>query len=179
MRVLIVEDEALIRMLVCDLLEQAGFECRDVGDAAEAIAVLECRSGCRPDLLVTDYNLGPGPNGMAVALEARRRLPELPIVYATGNPECLAGHLLGARERVVVKPFTSDELVAAVHEVRLPSNLWLAKQQQTTALPWGAADARSGVRHDCRHPYPTYRATMCAPASARTPWRPTPARSGR
>ncbi|WP_218128107.1 response regulator [Belnapia rosea] len=117
MRILIVEDEWLIRMLVRDLLEEAGFECRDVGDAAEAAKILDGKSGWQPDLLVTDYNLGAGPNGVAVAIEARRHSPGLPVVYATGNPECLAGQMLGMRERIVVKPFSFDELVGAVHDL--------------------------------------------------------------
>ncbi|WP_437166615.1 response regulator [Falsiroseomonas sp. E2-1-a20] len=62
MRVLIVEDEELIRMLVRDLLEEAGFSCRDASDADEVTAILDDDSGWQPDLLVTDYNLGQGPN---------------------------------------------------------------------------------------------------------------------
>ncbi|MBL6455804.1 response regulator [Belnapia sp. T6] len=133
MRILIVEDEVLIRMLVRDLLEDAGFECRDAGDAADAAEILDDKGGWQPDLLVTDYNLGPGPNGVAVATEARRRSPGLPVVYATGNPECLAGQLLGVRERVVVKPFTSDELVEAVHDLGQPVGPWAEPRQQVVA----------------------------------------------
>jgi DNA-binding response OmpR family regulator len=47
MGVLIVEHEGLIRMLVHDLLGEAGFECRDFGDADETIAVFD-GSDCQP-----------------------------------------------------------------------------------------------------------------------------------
>ena len=66
MRVLVVEDEALIRMLVCDLLEEAGFACAETADAAEALALLDAGL-CKPEVLVTDYNLGPGLDGKALA----------------------------------------------------------------------------------------------------------------
>jgi CheY-like chemotaxis protein len=114
MRVLVVEDEALIRMLICDLLEAAGFECREAGDARDALATLDGTDDWRPDILVTDYNLGPGPNGRDVAAEAVRRLPGLPIIYATGNPECLKH--IGPRERVVAKPFAVADLILAIAE---------------------------------------------------------------
>jgi DNA-binding response OmpR family regulator len=114
MRILIVEDEALIRMLVRDLLEEAGFDCQEGRDAEEALVLLDAVNGWRPDILVTDYNLGPGPNGADVAAEAMLRLPGLGVVYATGNPECLADRLLGPRERIVAKPFAAVVLLAAV-----------------------------------------------------------------
>jgi CheY-like chemotaxis protein len=115
MRVLVVEDEALIRMLICDLLEEAGYECREAGDAHEASAALDSADYWQPDILVTDYNLGPGLNGADVAAEAVRRLPGLPVIYATGNPECLKN--TGRGERVLAKPFAVADLISAIDEL--------------------------------------------------------------
>ncbi|MGG5890557.1 response regulator [Falsiroseomonas sp. HC035] len=134
MRVLIVEDEELIRMLVRDLLEEFGFDCRDAGDVDAVTAILDDNSGWQPDLLVTDYNLGPGPDGVAVARACRRRFPGLPVVYATGNPECLVGQPLSSRDCVVAKPFTPHELVAAVREVGLPTRILHVARQQAPEL---------------------------------------------
>lgn len=114
MRALVVEDEPLIRMHLCDLLEEAGFECGEAGSAAQAIAMLE--GGWRPEILVTDFNLGPGPDGADLAAEALRRLPGLRVVYATGNPECLAGRGCRPTDRILAKPFTAAELIEAVGE---------------------------------------------------------------
>jgi CheY-like chemotaxis protein len=114
MRVLIAEDEALVRMLIRDLLDDAGFECREAGNVDEALAVLDGQKGWRPDILVTDYNLGPQPTGAKLAEHAMRRLPGLPVIYVTGNPECLAD--LGPRERIVAKPFADTELILSVRE---------------------------------------------------------------
>ena len=116
MQVLVVEDEAMIRMLVCDLLETAGFSCRDAANAVQAIALLD-QGRWKPDLLVTDYNLGPGLNGRQLAQEALRRQPGLGIAYITGNPECFDSHAFAPFERLVAKPFAGDELIAAVRGV--------------------------------------------------------------
>jgi|GEM_PF-995200 len=112
MLMLVVEDDALIRMLVCDLLEEAGFDCVAAADAVEALTLLE--SGCRPGMLLTDFNLGPGPDGMALARAVARRFPGLPTVFVTGNPECFADYPMAAWERLVAKPFTCAELLAAI-----------------------------------------------------------------
>ena len=132
MRVLVVEDEALIRMLVCDLLEEAGFLCTEAGDAEEALALLDAGL-CRPDILVTDFNLGPGMDGKALAQQVLRRLPGLPVTYVTGNPECFEDRPLAVSERLVAKPFASADLVAALRELRSPA----------AGLPEGAPSARA------------------------------------
>jgi two-component system, OmpR family, response regulator len=72
MQVLVVEDECLIRMLVCNLLEDAGYACIEAANAVEALALLDSKL-CRPALLVTDFNLGAGPNGQILAGEAVNR----------------------------------------------------------------------------------------------------------
>ena len=104
MQVLIVEDEPLIRMCIRDVLEEAGFLCAEAADAAQAAALLD-GGGPPPDLLVSDYNLGPGPDGMAVAAAAVRRLPGLPVLFVTGNPECFAGRSPLPQEGLLAKPF--------------------------------------------------------------------------
>ncbi len=112
---LVVEDEPLIRMLICDLLEEEGCACADAADADDALAMLD--AGWCPHILVTDYNLGPGPDGVMLAAEAMQRLPDLPVVYVTGNPECVTERPLSRLERVVAKPFVPAHLIAAIHEL--------------------------------------------------------------
>lgn len=113
MPVLLVEDEFLIRICIADLLREAGFECFEAADAASALALLESADDM-PDLLITDYNLGPGPNGMALAAEVLRRLPGLPVLFVTGNPECFDGRAWASAERLLPKPFRIDDLFASV-----------------------------------------------------------------
>jgi DNA-binding response OmpR family regulator len=56
-------------------------------------------------------------DGLALAAEARRRWPEVGVVYATGHPDHLGGRVLGPRERYVVKPFAPAALVGAVRRL--------------------------------------------------------------
>src|SRR5690349_7487824 len=116
LRVLIIEDEPVIRWFTRDLLEEVGCECGEAVGAAEALAILEAGDWV-PDLWLTDYNLGPGMTGDVLADEALRHLPGLPIVFITGNPECIAHRQLGPNERIMAKPFASDDLLAAVLDV--------------------------------------------------------------
>jgi two-component system, OmpR family, response regulator len=120
MQVLVVEDEPLIRMSVCDLLAEAGFACVEAGSAREALALLD--GGLRPAILMTDYNLGPGLNGRALAAEALARLPDLAVVHVTANADCLLEHALRPREQVIAKPFEADALVRCV--LRLQAAAW-------------------------------------------------------
>ena len=120
MRALIVEDEFLIRMLLRDLLDEAGFECEEAVDAEQAVALLDGGTWV-PDLLVSDYNLGPGQNGMALADTLLRRLPGLAVVFITGNPECFANRAFGVRERLLAKPFSPNNLMRVVREVTAPA----------------------------------------------------------
>jgi two-component system OmpR family response regulator len=116
MQVLVVEDECLIRMLVCNLLEEAGYVCIEATNAIEALALLDSKL-CRPALLVTDFNLGPGPNGQTLAREVVSRLPGLPVVFMTGNPESFDDYRFRGNERLVAKPFSGTHLVERVAEL--------------------------------------------------------------
>jgi CheY-like chemotaxis protein len=120
MRVLVVEDEPLIRMSICDLLEEAGFACSEASGAREALALLD--GGLRPAILMTDYNLGPGLNGRALAVEALARLPDLAVVHVTANADYLLEHALRPQEQVIAKPFEAHTLVRAVQ--RLLDGAW-------------------------------------------------------
>lgn len=111
--VLVVEDEALVLMLLRDVLEDAGLEVATAPDAARAFSALD-GPAARARVLVTDLNLGPGPDGFAVAAEARRRLPALRIVYATGNPDLLRRDALPEGDRIWSKPFDAFALAAEV-----------------------------------------------------------------
>lgn len=116
--VLVVEDEPAIRMLLRDLLEDAGMHVEDAKDAETALRLLSvaAEAGGRYRVLVTDVNLGRGLDGVALAALARRQAPNIHVVYVTGNPERVFGRSGGSglRERVIGKPFANSELVATV-----------------------------------------------------------------
>lgn len=127
MQVLVVEDECLIRMLVCNLLEEAGYTCIEAANAVEALALLDSKL-CRPALLMTDLNLGAGPDGRTLAREAVRRIPGLPVVFMTGNPECFDDHPFRADERLVAKLFAGADLLKLTAELRPAASLHRATE---------------------------------------------------
>jgi PAS domain S-box-containing protein len=81
-RVLVVEDETELRLAVAAMCRSAGFAVVEAENAAAAMALIE--AGLRPDLLFTDVSLGPGPDGVALAALASRRVPGLRVLFATG-----------------------------------------------------------------------------------------------
>lgn len=108
--VLVVDDEPTVRMMMVDALELVGIRCLEARDGASALAHLDrCPD---VDLLVTDVGLPGGMNGRQVADEARRRRPDLAVLFVTGyadrinlleNPET-------ANVDVLTKPFGIEDL---------------------------------------------------------------------
>ena len=113
MTVLLVEDDALIRLTLGDFFEAAGIDCLDASNAEEALAIIDDPSQ-RIDILVTDLDLGAGDNGLALAIKARLRWPRLQVIYETGSPDLLAGRAFSPREQVFFKPYDPVALAAAV-----------------------------------------------------------------
>jgi signal transduction histidine kinase/CheY-like chemotaxis protein len=79
---LLVDDESLVRSGTADMLEEFGYDVLQAGSGAEALIMLQEQKH-RIRALVTDY-LMPGMNGAALATEARRIIPELPVLLITG-----------------------------------------------------------------------------------------------
>ena len=113
MTVLLVEDDAMVRLTIAEFFGAAGLDFLEAGNAEEAFAILSNPS--QPvDVLVTDLNLGPGENGLSLATRARHQRPQLQVVYETGSPEMLASRSLSAWERAFYKPFDLAALTFAV-----------------------------------------------------------------
>jgi PAS domain S-box-containing protein len=81
---LVVDDDALVRETLAEELEAEGYEVLAADGAAQALTMLETNEGVRA--LVTDLTM-PGLDGVALILEARRRVPGLPAVLVTGRAE--------------------------------------------------------------------------------------------
>ncbi len=108
--VLIVDDEAVIRMLIVDVLEAAGYNTIEAVDGAAGLKVLE--SDARVDLLITDVGLPGGMNGRQVADAGRVLRPDLKVLFITGYAEnaVVANGHLDASMQVITKPFAIDVL---------------------------------------------------------------------
>ena len=110
---LLVEDEALLSMEIQDALTDGGFEVMLAKDGAEAFKLLE-NHGHELRGLVTDINLGNGPKGWDVARRARELMPDLPIVYMSGESGSEWTSLGVPKSVFVAKPFAPAQIVTAV-----------------------------------------------------------------
>ncbi|MBB3589550.1 conserved hypothetical protein [Sphingomonas aurantiaca] len=115
--VLVVDDEATIRHLIDEVLDEQGYTVIGAGDGAAGIKVLQ--SGARIDLLITDVGLPNGMNGRQVADAARALRPSLRVLFITGYAENAAvgnGHLEPGME-LLTKPFTIEALCMKVADI--------------------------------------------------------------
>jgi CheY-like chemotaxis protein len=79
-RILIVDDEPSMRLGICEILTQAGYDCCEVSGGLEALALLD--SGRKFELLIHDL-LNPSLDGITLLRQAKRRCPELPVIVAS------------------------------------------------------------------------------------------------
>lgn len=110
---LYVEDETTIVELVESALQDAGFEVVVAADGREALELLEARgAGLRG--LITDVNLGSGPDGWQVAKRARELIDNVPVIYVSGA----SGHEWTSKgvphSVMITKPFAAAQIVVAV-----------------------------------------------------------------
>jgi CheY-like chemotaxis protein len=108
--VLVVEDEEVVRRLVRQVLEQAGYAVVEAADGARAVELAESR---QVDLLLTDLTM-PGLTGREVAERLRGTHPELKVIYMSGYAD---GEALEQGVEVLEKPFTFDVLTEKVGRV--------------------------------------------------------------
>ncbi len=135
--VLIVEDEALVALVIEEALIEAGYRVCGVADTAARAMALAARYD--PDLAVVDVRLAAGGDGIAVAEALAARRP-IGILYATGN--CAE---VRRRARVghgcLSKPFSMGSLISALGAVSRtmaastgaretpPDSIWIGKPQ--------------------------------------------------
>jgi PAS domain S-box-containing protein len=115
--VLVIDDEDAIRLLVADVLEEAGYRVLSAPDGGAGLKILQ--SDARVDLLITDVGLPGGVNGRQVADAARTTRPDLKVLFITGYAENAVvgnGHL-DAGMQVITKPFAMSVLGARVREI--------------------------------------------------------------
>ena len=111
-RVLLVEDEAVLRELAAENLLDAGFSVMEAGDGTEGLEAL--RSDIRIDVLLSDIKL-PGMNGYELAEAAKALRPQLKVILMTGYaPTPLPPALERVVYRVLQKPFEIEALPAMI-----------------------------------------------------------------
>ena len=103
--ILVVEDDAIVRMLIVDVLEELEFTVLEAADAGEALALVQ-NTDKIIDLMMTDVGL-PDMDGKQLANKVRELRATLPILFASGYAENID---VPEGMEVIGKPFSIDQL---------------------------------------------------------------------
>jgi DNA-binding NtrC family response regulator len=114
MRVLLIEDDNLVRTVLTDALAADGLEVDGLSNAEDALILLG--AGQVPDVLVSDVNLGAGLSGFDLADIAREKHPDVEVILISGSAPEHRGFAARRHQRFLQKPFAPDELIGAVRE---------------------------------------------------------------
>ncbi len=112
--VLVVEDEATVRMVIMEALSDSGYTVLEAVDGPTGLRILD--SGARVDLLVTDVGLPGGMNGRQLAEAARQRRRGLKVLFVTGYAEnaVVGNDNMELGMQLMTKPFAVAALTARV-----------------------------------------------------------------
>jgi signal transduction histidine kinase len=118
--ILVVEDDAAVRLLITGVLEELGYRYLAAAGAPQAMTIL--RTGARIDLLLTDVGL-PIMNGRQLAEFARETRPEMKVLFVTGYAENAAvrGGFLDRGMDMLTKPFALSVLGLKIKEMIGPA----------------------------------------------------------
>jgi len=116
--VLIVEDEALVRMTAVDMIEEAGFEILEASNGDEAILLLEARRDIT--VLFTDIEMPGSMDGLRLAQVVRGRWPPIKIIATSGRCVVRDGDLPSGG-LFLPKPYSSTQISSALRELTAPA----------------------------------------------------------
>ncbi|HVG47124.1 MAG TPA: response regulator [Rubellimicrobium sp.] len=111
--VLLVEDEALVRTVLEEILGEAGFQALAVANGHQALAELE-GDATRFRAVLTDIRLGRSPDGWEVARRARELVPDMPVLYLSGNSAYKWAARGVPNSLMVDKPYSAAQMVSAL-----------------------------------------------------------------
>ncbi|HTW57884.1 MAG TPA: response regulator [Terriglobales bacterium] len=115
--ILLVEDEAFVREVTCEVLRGAGYRVVSATSSAEGVC-LHDGLGDEIDLLITDVVL-PGENGYELAGRLRNRGPKLKVLFVTGYGDQMRPGKEDGLE-CLAKPFSSEMLLERVRMLLEP-----------------------------------------------------------
>jgi len=115
MKILVVDDDAIVIKSCRRILEAEGFEVTSVPSADEALEKIKYYEF---DLLLMDVKM-PKHDGIFLMREIKKNWPDIPIIVMSGypTPETIADVLKLGATQFIPKPFRPDELVKSVRQV--------------------------------------------------------------
>jgi DNA-binding NtrC family response regulator len=111
--VLLVDDDQPLLEAVADLLAEAGLDVVATASGEAALSLPEHEQ--EPCLLLTDWDLGPGMPGDALACKAQRRWPGVAVILMSGDQQPFRAQT--SRGVFLAKPFSRKELLTTVNKV--------------------------------------------------------------
>ncbi len=117
MYVLVVEDDALIRLILVEELEDAGYLVREAETGDEAVALLDTLD-TPLGVVVTDIHMPGSRSGLDVAAYVRDRMPGVPVIFTTGRPDAMKNKVvLGPGQALVRKPYVPAQVVEEIRSL--------------------------------------------------------------
>jgi PAS domain S-box-containing protein len=115
--VLVVEDDADVRTYTCDTLRELGYVVLEAENGRRGLALLEANP--QAAVLFTDIGLPGGMNGRQLADEARRRRPDLKVLFTTGYARNAIVHdgRLDPGVELITKPFSQVALASKLRDI--------------------------------------------------------------
>ena len=116
-KVVLVEDQTLVRMFMADFLDEAGFKVFEAVGADEALTVLEAR----PDVqaVVTDIEMPGSMNGIELTHVIRDRWPGIGVIVTSGRqrpgPDDLPDEVV-----FLAKPYLPDTVITVIRQMATP-----------------------------------------------------------
>lgn len=116
-KILLVEDESIIRMNLADVLRNGGYEVEEARDGTQAVKLFESRNF---DLVVTDLVM-PELNGFKLIARVRSISPSIPVILITGYLARQAGlAILQGSSEFLAKPIQPEALLTSVKSLLAP-----------------------------------------------------------
>jgi CheY-like chemotaxis protein len=112
--VLVVEDEYFLRMQAVEMIEEAGFDAVEAGNADEAIRLLETHKDI--GIVFTDIEMPGSMDGLRLAHAIRDRWPPVELILTSGRHR-LGSDDIPARGLFVPKPYDFDVLVTTIRKL--------------------------------------------------------------
>jgi DNA-binding response OmpR family regulator len=115
LKILLVDDDDLVREAIEDVLSDAGFEVVATADPHEALGLPDAIGP--PGVVITDIDLSSLLNGFDVAAGAHLLWPTAQVILISGLPVNHTGRALGPRDHYLQKPFSCTHLLEAIADV--------------------------------------------------------------
>ncbi len=107
--ILVVEDEVLVRFVICDALRAQGFKVVEAVSAVEADALV--REGLAVDLVFTDVRMPGAFDGLELARRLKAQKPDLPVLVTSGH---LDGSVVSWATGFLPKPYIAQDAVTRI-----------------------------------------------------------------